>query len=106
MWSAPARKFAASFLPPVLAGGLLTLPLHRLGQDGLLGAVWLLLYGVAVTSAGTFSVRVVPVMGLAFLSIGAAALAVPDAWRDVPLGCGFGLLHIAFGLWIWRRHGG
>ncbi len=104
--SAPARKFAACFVPAVAAGGLLTAPLHQAGLDGLVAAVWLLLYGVAITAAGTFSVRIVPAMGLAFLACGAVALALPAAWRDVPLACGFGGLHIVFGFWIWRRYGG
>lgn len=104
--SAPARKFAACFVPAVAAGGLLTAPLHAAGLDGLVAAVWLLLYGVAITAAGTFSVRVVPAMGLAFLAFGAVALALPAAWRDLPLACGFGGLHIVFGFWIWRHYGG
>jgi len=53
-----------------------------------------------------FSVRVVPAMGLAFLAFGAVALALPAAWRDLPLACGFGGLHIVFGFWIWRHYGG
>ena len=104
--SAPARKFAACFVPAVVAGGLLTAPLHEARLDGLVAAVWLLLYGVAITAAGTFSVRIVPAMGLAFLAIGAVALALPATWRDLPLACGFGGLHIVFGFWIWRRYGG
>jgi len=104
--SAPARKFAACFIPAVVAGGLLTMPLHQAGLDGLVAAVWLLLYGVAITAAGTFSVRVVPAMGLAFLAFGAIALAVPPSWRNLPLACGFGGLHLVFGFWIWRRYGG
>jgi hypothetical protein len=104
--SAPARKFAACFIPAVAAGGLLTAPLHAAGLDGLVAAVWLLLYGVAITAAGTFSVRVVPAMGLAFLAFGAVALVLPAAWRDLPLACGFGGLHIGFGFWIWRHYGG
>ena len=113
--SAPARKFAACFIPAVAAGGLLSgrlaprLAARRLlpaSAAGLVAAVWLLLYGVAITAAGTFSVRVVPAMGLAFLAFGAVALALPAAWRDLPLACGFGGLHIVFGFWIWRHYGG
>ena len=104
--SRPARKFAGSFAPAILAGGLLTWPLHRAGMDSLLAAVWLLLYGVAFLSAGTFSVRAVPLMGAAFLALGAVALGVSPAGRDLLLGCGFGGLQVGFGLWIWRRNGG
>ena len=104
--SGPARKFASGFAPAILAAGLLTWPLHHAGLDGLLAAVWLLLYGVAFVSAGTFSVRAVPLMGAAFFVLGVFALGVPPAWRDLALGCGFGGVHVVFGVWIWRRYGG
>ena len=57
-------------------------------------------------SAGTFSVRVVPLMGIGFMALGAIALATPAAWGDAWLAAGFGGLHVAFGLVIARRHGG
>jgi hypothetical protein len=63
-------------------------------------------YGSGVAAGGTYSARVVPGMGLAFLAVGALALALPVDWRDVPLALGFGGLHILFGLIIARKYGG
>lgn len=102
----PGRKFALSFLPPIVAGAALTIALYRVGTVEMIAGVWLLLYGAAVATAGAFSVRVVPVMGLCFMVLGAAALFTPAAWNDVLLAAGFGGLHIGFGIAIARRHGG
>jgi hypothetical protein len=76
------------------------------GMYPLLPGMWMLLYGTAVVAAGAFSVRIVPVMGAAFILVGAVALFAPVAWSTGLLIVGFGVLHIVFGLVIARRHGG
>jgi len=100
------RRFFASFSAPMLAGAVLTVALVVTGQTRLVPGCWLLLYGVAVFSGGTLSVRVVPVMGACFMALGAFALAAPAGWRDPLLALGFGGLHLGFGTLIARRHGG
>ena len=99
------RQFAGNFVPPVLAGALLTPIFYRAGLFAHLPGLWLLLYGTAVATAGAFSIRVVPVMGACFMGIGAVALLQP-AWGDLLMAIGFGGLHVGFGLVIARRHGG
>jgi hypothetical protein len=106
MLSGAGRKFLLSFLPPALAGAALTVALVRSGDLWLAPGVWLLLYGTAVVTAGTFSVRVVPVMGLCFMGLGVVALLAGPAWGNPLLAAGFGGLHLAFGFHIARKHGG
>ena len=110
-WSAPARKFLFSFLPPLLAGAVLTVALWQAGAVAAIPGVWLMLYGVGVIAGGAFSVPAIPVMGACFLVEGAlVALLLPGAaspvWADLWLGAGFGGLHIAFGAVVARRYGG
>ena len=106
LWSEPARKMVFSFAPPMLVGALLTLLFLERGLLSLLPGIWLLLYGVAVVAAGTFSVRIVPVMGIAFMVVGTVALFAPASWSTWCLIAGFGVLHLFFGALIARRHGG
>ncbi len=104
--SRAARRALLSFMPPLLAGGVLSLVLYRLEVFSVLPGLWLLLYGASVVTGGAFSVRIVPVMGLGFMLVGVVALLTPAAWGNTFLMLGFGGLHIAFGAVIARRHGG
>ncbi len=101
-----SRLFAGAFAPPVLAGAVLTAALYRAGRVDLLPAVWLLLYGTAVTTAGNFSVRAVQTMGACFMALGAMAFFTPPGFGDWMMAAGFGGLQIGFGLLIGRRYGG
>ncbi|MFZ0964081.1 MAG: hypothetical protein WAO35_24710 [Terriglobia bacterium] len=104
--SRPGRQFLLSLVPPLLAGAVISGAIYGTGLGRLLPGIWLLLYGVGVMSAGTFSARVVPVMGLCFMLAGIAALFCPDAWANAVMAAGFGGLHILFGTIIARRYGG
>jgi hypothetical protein len=106
LWSARAGKSVRRFAAPLLVGALLTLVLYRAGFTGAIPGTWLLLYGTGVVTGGAFSVRVVPVMGLCFMLIGAVALFCPLAWGTAFLAAGFGGLHLVFGTIIARRYGG
>jgi len=104
--SAPGRKAAICFAPPLACGGLLTPVIYRSSGTALLPGTWLLLFGVAVVTGGAMSVKIVPLMGLVLMAIGAAALFAPPAWGDAFMAAGFGAVLIGFGVVIARRHGG
>ena len=122
--SGQGRKFLLGLAPALLVGVALTLAVYayEVGPTGeyfarggahdaiasyrLLPGLWLLLYGAGVTSAGTFSIRLVPLMGTLFMLTGALALLAPAAWADGFMALGFGGLHVVFGTLIATRHGG
>src|SRR5271169_1103963 len=106
LFTGPGRKFVLSFAPPIFVGGLLTFALFQLGGITALPGVWLLLYGTAIVTGGAFSVRVVPIMGLCLMALGAAALFAPASWGNLFMAAGFGFFQIAFGVWIALRYGG
>jgi hypothetical protein len=104
--SGPGRRFVYSFAPALFVGALLTLFLVRANVMDAIPGTWLLLYGTGMVAAGAFSIRVVPLMGLCFMVLGAVALFSPPDWDNVLLAAGFGCLHIIFGAVIARNYGG
>jgi hypothetical protein len=106
LFSGPARKVVLGLAPPLVAGAFLTFLLFRAGLQPALPATWLLLYGAGIMTGGSFSVRIVPVMGLCFMLLGGITVLAPSTWGNYFLAAGFGALHILFGLFIARRHGG
>jgi hypothetical protein len=101
-----ARKLLFSFTPVGVVGLIVTVAVMQRELDAMLPGMWMLLYGTAVVAVGAFSVRIVPVMGAAFILVGGVALFTPAGWSTTLMIAGFGLLHIGFGLVIARRHGG
>ena len=106
LFRGPGRKFVLSFAPPIFVGGMLTYVLAQSGAYALLPGMWLLLYGTAIVTGGAFSVRAVPILGICLMALGSAALLTPLAMGNVFMAAGFGIVQMAFGLWIALKYGG
>jgi hypothetical protein len=104
--SGPARRFFISYFAPIVSAAALTLVLARSGVLRALPATWLLLYGASFISSGAFSIRLVPVMGIAYMLLGLIACFTPLVIGNVLLAAGFGGIHIIFGWIIARNYGG
>ena len=104
--AAPAYRFALGYVPPLVAGMVLTPVFATMGLMARLPGCWLLLYGTAAATGGAFAVRIVPLLGICFMVLGTIAFAAPAAWGHWFMAAGFGGLHIGFGLVIARKYGG
>jgi hypothetical protein len=106
LMTGPGRRFIYSFSPPLFVGALLTLVFARMGLFSVIPGLWLLLYGTGVLAGGASSIRLIPLMGLCFIVLGAVALFSPANWGDALLAAGFGGFHMIFGAIILRKYGG
>ena len=103
----PARRFALGLVPPLLAGGVLTLAAVHEHAWAMLGPIWLACYGMAVLAGGMVSaVPVVPVFGALFLLASALCVVTPSSWTDAWMGAAFGVGHLVVGFIVRARHGG
>ena len=105
LWTGSLRKVAWVMAPALVAGALMTWALDSAGVRHLMPGMWLALYGAGVTAGGTFSIRAVRWMGIALLVLGGLAFVDPRQ-ATIYLASGFGALHLLFGLYIVKRHGG
>ncbi len=104
--SGHGRRFVLGLVPALVTGALVTLALFRAGLFDLMPGCWLLMYGAGVVTAGTFSVRIIPLMGVSFMLLGAGALFASAVWGNGFMAVGFGGIHVLFGILIARRYGG
>ena len=112
-WSPPTRRVAQALSPPLIVGLLLGVWAALSGGVGvgvLVLPVWMMLYGCAIHAAGFFMPRGMKLFGWGMIAAGAIVLAILEPFaRLVSLRCavhgamglGFGLLHLAYGIYLY-----
>ena len=117
-WSPPTKKVAQAIAPPLFAGLVVSLSvLSRVTRDEStawkLVAIWMLLYGCALHSAGFFMQRGIRLFGWIYVLLGTATVAA-IAWTEskgtLPqlrfahawMGFGFGMAHLCYGTYLKR----
>ena len=112
-WSGVKKRILLTVLPSFVAGVGLTMAIvYRRyigdGPDewGLIPAVWMLFYGVALWQVGDLSIVEVRVMGVAFIVAGLICGALSQFSSYWTLGITFGGFHIVYGVIVRVRHGG
>lgn len=103
IWTPVSRRLLLSLLIPLATGGALSIILLLREQAGLVVPVMLLFYGLALVSAGKFTYGEVLYLGLLEISTGLVAAAVPG-YDILFWSFGFGILHIAYGLFMYRKY--
>ncbi len=118
-WSPPTRRVTQALRPPVVAGsilGLIVLGNVSSGNENVrteismlwLPASWVVLYGCAFHAAGFFMPRGMKLFGWAFV-VGGCGLfaggipdwALPHVYGHAIMGFFFGLLHLAYGVYLY-----
>ncbi len=102
-WSPVARDVLESLLVPLVAGGVLSLLLIGRGHMQLVPGITLLFYGLALFATSHYTVRDLRTLGILQTLLGLVASALPQA-SILLWGFGFGVLHIAYGLMMYRKN--
>ena len=105
IWSLISRRFLLSFIIPLITGAFFIVILFLEKQWYLIVPSMLIFYGLALISAGKFTYNEIFYLGLAEILIGfcAAIIKGPAVLFWI---LGFGILHIGYGIFMYRKYEG
>lgn len=104
MWDHQAKILLINLAIPLATGGVLCLLFLAQGFVGLLAPFTLIFYGLALVNASKYTLQEVRSLGLLEIALGLGAVYFIGfgLWFWV---VGFGVLHIAYGLYMYFKYG-
>ena len=102
-WGKPTRRLLANLFLPLTVGGVFCLVLFIEGNVTMVISLSLIFYGLALYNASHFTLNEVLYLGLANIGCGIFALLFPSIGL-VLWATGFGIFHIAYGLFMHLKY--
>jgi len=103
MFTPVARRLLVSLLIPLAAGGLLAIILLVQNQIQLIIPVFLIFYGLSLVNAGKFTYNEIFYLGILEIITGLISTVFP-AQGLLFWVVGFGILHIVYGIMMYRKY--
>ena len=103
MWTPVSKRLLVSMFVPLVSGGFLIIILYLQNHYQLIIPSMLIFYGLALVNAGKFTYGEVFYLGLFEIIIGLISAVLPD-FGILFWALGFGILHIAYGLLLYRKY--
>lgn len=102
-WSKAAWRLMINVAIPLITGGLFCLILMYHGQWQLVGPCTLIFYGLALLNGGKYTITEIRKLGLLEIALGLAS-ALMLQYTLLFWAFGFGVLHIAYGLFMYMKY--
>lgn len=103
IWDASAQRLLQGLLTPLAVGAIYCIALVRYDLIGLIAPSTLIFYGLALLHIDRYTIGNMRTLGLAEIALGTVGLFAPHyglyLWA-----LGFGVLHILYGLWMYRKY--
>lgn len=103
MWTTLTARLLTSFAIPLVAGGIFCLALWYHNHMVFVAPVMLIFYGLALVNASKYTYTDVAYLGYSELVLGLAALFL-TGYGLLFWAIGFGVLHIIYGLVMYRKY--
>ena len=98
-----SKRLLINFLIPLVTGGIFAVVLITQNNIQLIIPCFLIFYGLALVNAGKFTFGEIFYLGVLELVIGLVSAFIP-AWGLIFWILGFGLLHMIYGLAMYRKY--
>lgn len=103
VWGSSARRLFVNLGVPLITGGLFCLICLWQGQVDLVASSTLIFYGLALVNASPNLYDEVRYLGLTEIGLGLLSMVIPG-YTLVFWAIGFGLLHILYGVILYRKY--
>ncbi len=103
IWTSTTRLLLSHLLTPLIAGGLFCMALFYHGLFGLIAPATLLFYGLALINAAKYTFSDIQYLGYCETFLGIIAAFIPG-YGLVFWALGFGILHIIYGLLMYKKY--
>ena len=98
-----ARRLMFNVCMPIAVGGIFILKLTEYGTFGLVAPACLLFYGLALINASKYTLVEIRYLGYAQIILGLISMGFVG-YGIYFWAIGFGLLHIIYGLYMWKKY--
>lgn len=102
-WSPASKKLLISILIPLLTGGIFIIVLLVQNNMQLIVPGLLIFYGLALANAGKFTFDEIFYLGILEIITGLVSAFIPG-WGIIFWIFGFGILHIIYGIVMYRKY--
>jgi hypothetical protein len=103
LWTPVSKRMLVYMLVPLITGAMFIIILYNENQWQLIVPAMLVFYGLALVNAGKFTYSDIFYLGVFEIIIGFASALLPE-YGILFWGIGFGILHIIYGLIMYRKY--
>lgn len=105
IWDKSAMRLIANLSVPLVAGGIFCLALAQSGEYLLIAPATLVFYGLGLINGSKFTLDDIRYLGFCELGLGLIGLFSPGYGLEL-WAIGFGVLHIVYGLLMYKKYEG
>lgn len=103
MWNHASRRMLLNLAIPLAAGAVIIIAFVLNGHWQYLMPATLIFYGLALINGSKYTISDIKYLGLVDIILGCIALFIAPGYGLYIWALGFGVLHIVYGMLMWRK---